>query len=148
MDSESEIPRVVAVVVRWHPRLGGGDVEICLIDAECHERNVGRYQLPRPSERPLDVVWATMRTCRDAGIANVIFDFVNVGWINSNGLGNLIFLWGALAKEGHCEVVLANLNQRVINILAVTKLDEVMPNAGSVAQAVEHYSSASRENGA
>ncbi len=55
----------------------------------------------------------------------VTLDLANVNYIDSSGLGTVVGLY-ASAKAASCQFKLANLNQRLRELLSITRLSELM----------------------
>jgi len=55
----------------------------------------------------------------------VVLDLANVSYMDSSGLGTVVGLY-ASAKSSSCQVKLANLNQRLKELLTVTRLSALM----------------------
>src|SRR6185437_4888689 len=63
------------------------------------------------------------------GERRFVLDFVETGYIDSSGLGLLVSLTKAVRRFGG-ELWLANLNEDLRTLLALTKLDSVLPILG------------------
>jgi anti-sigma B factor antagonist len=55
----------------------------------------------------------------------VTLDLANVSYMDSSGLGTVVGLY-ASAKAASCQFKLANLNQRLRELLSITRLSELM----------------------
>ena len=63
------------------------------------------------------------------GERRFVFDFAATGYIDSSGLGVLVSLTKAVRRYGG-ELWLTNLNEDLRTLLALTKLDSVLPVLG------------------
>ncbi len=71
-------------------------------------------------------VESAIRAETAAGGCRCVVDLAHCQWLNSQGVGGLI-AWYQLAVRGGGGLALARPNQRVRNVLAVTRLDQVLP---------------------
>jgi len=60
----------------------------------------------------------------------VALDLANVSYMDSSGLGTIVGLL-ASAKTASCRLKLINLNQRLKELLSITRLDELMVDPAS-----------------
>lgn len=65
-----------------------------------------------------------IRQLIDAGFARVVLDLGDVPWVNSSGLGMLITAHHSLAANAGT-LKLCNVSDRVVGILAVSRLERV-----------------------
>jgi anti-sigma B factor antagonist len=63
---------------------------------------------------------------QEAGVARAIVDLRGVPYIDSTGLAFVVELHKTLQKRGG-QLVLANVNPRVREVLAMTRISEVVP---------------------
>lgn len=138
MDSGHDSNQAVALVIRpgCH-EMGRRYVDLLLIDRSCHESLLEEINTGFSSGWPYEAIRATADGCREAGVVNIIVDLVHVDRIDAIGLGAMIALL-LRAKQHNGGVVLANLKPRPADVMVMTKLDQVLPNVGSVASAVEY----------
>jgi anti-sigma B factor antagonist len=61
-----------------------------------------------------------------AGVVKAILDLSGVPYIDSTGLAFVVELHNAMRRRGG-QVVLANVNARVREVLAMTRIQEVLP---------------------
>ena len=71
-------------------------------------------------------------------IKYVILDLQNVKLMNSSGLGMLVGGLNTLQKN-NIRMVLANMPEKIMNLLKMTHLDQVMHTFGSVEEALKNY---------
>lgn len=69
-------------------------------------------------------VESALKTELAAGACRCVVDLAHCPWLNSQGLGALIAWYQVVARAGG-KLVLARPNERVCNVLAVTRLDQV-----------------------
>jgi len=60
----------------------------------------------------------------------VALDLANVSYMDSSGLGTIVGLYTS-AKAANCQLKLINLNQRLKELLSITRLDELMVDPAS-----------------
>ncbi len=60
----------------------------------------------------------------ESGLTNFVFDFSKLNSINSSGLGILISCLKKV-KEGKGSLKISNVNEKILNIFKLTKLDKV-----------------------
>ena len=63
---------------------------------------------------------------REAGIANAVIDLSAVPYVDSTGLGFVVELHKSLASRGG-QLFLAGANQRVREVLQMTRIGEIIP---------------------
>jgi len=102
-----------------------GDVVIIAIDGQLIVGN--RQEL---KQQVLDRV--------EAGARKVVVDFAGAGYIDSSGLGVLVSLAKRLRELGG-DLRLANLNEDLLTLFELTKLDSLFRIAASRDQAVEGF---------
>ena len=102
-----------------------GDVVIIAIDGQLIVGN--RQEL---KQQVLDRV--------EAGARKVVVDFAGAGYIDSSGLGVLVSLAKRLRELGG-DLRLANLNEDLLTLFELTKLDSLFGIAASRDQAVEGF---------
>ncbi len=71
---------------------------------------------------------------------NIVIDLMNVSHIDSGGLGTLVGVYTSARKQG-CMIRLANLHERMSDLLQMTKLLTVFDVFDSEAKAVKSFSS-------
>jgi anti-anti-sigma factor len=67
----------------------------------------------------------------DAGIVKAVVDFSAVPYIDSTGLAFVVELHKSLAARGG-QLILAGANQRVREVLRLTRIGEIVPQFGDV----------------
>ena len=87
----------------------------------CVVRLAGRFATGSDAE-----LVAVQDHLRQIGIANVVLDLREVPYIDSTGLAFVVELHKAMKNRGG-RVVVANANARVREVLALTRIDEVVP---------------------
>lgn len=102
-----------------------GDVVIIAVDGQLIVGN--RQEL---KQQVLDRV--------EAGARKVVVDFAGAGYIDSSGLGVLVSLAKRLRELGG-DLRLANLNEDLLTLFELTKLDSLFRIATSRDQAVEGF---------
>jgi len=75
----------------------------------------------------------------DQGKKKVVIDLSGVNWMNSSGLGILISSLISLRNNGG-NLRLAQVTERIRNLLQITKLDAVFDSYGTVEEAIESFS--------
>lgn len=80
-------------------------------------------------------VEATVADLIAAGRARVIIDLHGVSFVDSAGLGILVSCHGKLASAGG-QLRLCGLNDRILNVLKITKVDSVLHIDPTVADAL------------
>ncbi|MBE0565957.1 MAG: STAS domain-containing protein [Krumholzibacteria bacterium] len=111
--------------IRFCPPIGGS-AEIL------HARRDGRRLVVQstaavPVSPPEDfelAVESAIRAAIAAGSCRCVVDLAHCPWLNSQGIGALIAWYQVVARAGG-KLVLARPNERVRNVLAVTRLDQV-----------------------
>lgn len=66
----------------------------------------------------------------------IVADFSNVAYIDSTGIGFLIAIYTSMLRTGNTRFAIAAPNRRVREVLALTKLDTILPNYEDVPKAV------------
>lgn len=74
----------------------------------------------------------------DSGKMKIVIDLQNVEWMNSSGLGILIGAITTLKNNGG-RMILANVSERIENLLKITKLISVFDIEGDVEAAVQAF---------
>lgn len=74
----------------------------------------------------------------EAGTRKVVVDFTGTGYIDSSGLGVLVSLAKRLRELGG-DLRLAGLNEDLLTLFELTKLDSLFQIAPSRAQALEGF---------
>ncbi|MCB9057188.1 MAG: STAS domain-containing protein [Calditrichae bacterium] len=72
----------------------------------------------------------------DSGKIKIVIDLQNVEWMNSSGLGILIGAITTLKNNGG-RMILANVSERIENLLKITKLISVFDIESDVEAAVQ-----------
>jgi anti-anti-sigma factor len=82
-----------------------------------------------------DAELLSARNClADAGVANAVADLSDVPYIDSTGLAFVVELHKSLASRGG-QLVLANANARIREVLEMTRIGEIVPVAANVEEA-------------
>lgn len=122
--------------IRFCPR--SGPVAEILRAEQVDDRLVVHATLTVPAT-PWDefsaAVAGAIRAESVAGHCRCVVDLAHCTWLNSEGVGALI-AWYQLAARSGGRLVLAQPNERVRNVLAVTRLDQVFAVHGELAAAV------------
>lgn len=74
-----------------------------------------------------------------AGYKNLVLDFSKVEFMDSSGIGSLIFVYRSLKEQGGHELWLAGCNDHVKNLLSVTQLDKQFRCFESLPQALDAW---------
>jgi anti-sigma B factor antagonist len=74
----------------------------------------------------------------NAGSKEIVLDLADVPYIDSSGLGELISSYTTVQKAGG-RLKLANLTNKIVDLLAITKLVTVFEYYGSVEEAVASF---------
>ena len=72
------------------------------------------------------------------GIKSVVLDLAQVPYIDSSGLGELIRCYTTMKKAGGA-LKLANLTEKIVDLLTITKLVTVFEYHNSVDEAVKSF---------
>ena len=78
------------------------------------------------------------RSLLEDGYRNVVVNLKFTPWANSQGIGMLIGANTSVKKLGG-ELVLAHAEDRIHNILTVTKLDRIFPTLGTEDDAIRYF---------
>lgn len=79
-----------------------------------------------------------LHECIEKGIKKVVIDLSQVDWMNSTGLGILISGLTTLRNNGG-ELKLANVTEKILSLLVITKLVTVFEAFDSVNEAVDSF---------
>ncbi len=71
----------------------------------------------------------------DATVKNVIFDFNGLEFINSKVIGYFASVYSTTKRVGH-ELIFANANETIMDILALVGLTEIVPNFNTLEEAI------------
>jgi anti-sigma B factor antagonist len=96
-------------------------LEFEIRDGVCVLRLKGRFVTGSNAE-----VASAKNQLRDTGIANAVVDLGEVPYIDSTGLAFLVELYKILQDRGG-QLVLARPNARVREVLALTRIGEIIP---------------------
>ena len=72
------------------------------------------------------------------GVKDIVLDLAEVPYIDSSGLGELISSYTTIQKAGG-KLKLANLTNKIVDLLSITKLVTVFEYFGSVEEAVASF---------
>lgn len=86
-----------------------------------------------------DPIRAKIKIYLDAERKSFVLDLAAVPWINSEGIGFLASTMASVAKAGG-RVVLANTNEKVERVLAITKCSTIMKHFRNRQEAMEFLS--------
>ena len=78
---------------------------------------------------------------REDDVPTVILDLSEVPYIDSSGLGSLVSAQVSRQKAGH-KVVLSGVNERVMRLLEITKVESLFLVFASVGEALDALTSA------
>lgn len=70
------------------------------------------------------------------GTQDIIIDMGELVYLNSMGLGTIVSLYSALKKQKR-KFILCNINENIIKLFSVTKLDKVIEIVSSIDEAKE-----------
>jgi anti-anti-sigma factor len=90
-----------------------------------------------------DAIHTVIRSLLDDGKNRIIVDLKNAPWANSQGIGMLIGAHTSVSNAGG-RLVLANVTDRIGDVLAVTRLDRVFktfPSENSAARFLTDHQS-------
>jgi anti-sigma B factor antagonist len=90
-------------------------------DGVCVLRLQGRFVTGSDTE-----LLSARKTLQEAGIANAIVDLHAVPYIDSTGLAFIVELHKSLASRGG-QLFLAHANERVREVLQMTRIGEIIP---------------------
>ena len=76
----------------------------------------------------------------EKGVTNIVLDLNNVRLINSIGIGLIMACWSSVEKAGG-QLKLANVGEKVYDVLTITELDQFFENYDSVETALTSFSS-------
>jgi len=86
------------------------------------ETAVVTFSGPMSLGTSLTIADSQVRAALDEGVTRVVFDMSNVDYIDSAGLGLLVFMYGALnQKNGRLR--LCGVSPRLISLFKLTKVD-------------------------
>jgi len=136
---KSEGNQNLVIIIRPHPKSGGGQADVFYLDSNGGERLVFQIDYSGNQNWSKDLI-PVFQDSFEKGITKAIIDLIDVKWINSTGLGTLMSLYNILEKAGG-KVVLASPSSKVASILKVTKLDRHFWIGNSFDEAVEYLSS-------
>lgn len=71
----------------------------------------------------------------DANVLQFIFDFTNLAFINSKGIGYLVSVHTHLAKDGRT-MVMAGATQEVMDVLSLVGLTNIIPYHATLDEAM------------
>ena len=104
----------------------GGEAEVLTA-----RREEGRVAVATTEKVPVNppedfelAVGRILKRALDAGAGRCVVDLDHCPWLNSQGIGVMI-AWYQLVGRGGGRMVLARPNERVRNVLAVTRLEQV-----------------------
>ena len=60
---------------------------------------------------------------------DILFDCKELEYLDSTGLGSLIFILKEIEKDGH-KIVIENLNNSILKLFKITKLDDMFEIRG------------------
>lgn len=98
-------------------------------DGVCVLRLLGRFVTGSDG-----VLVSARKTLQEAGIANAIVDLQAVPYIDSTGLAFIVELHKSLASRGG-QLFLAHANERVYEVLEMTRIREIIPLFNNVEDA-------------
>lgn len=84
---------------------------------------------------------AKIKIYLDGERKSFVLDLAGVPWINSEGIGFLASTMASVAKAGG-RIVLANTNEKVEKVLAITRCSTIMKHFGNRQEAIEYLSGA------
>ncbi|MGI9520000.1 MAG: STAS domain-containing protein [Pirellulaceae bacterium] len=126
------------LVIRKNGRiLDASPTDVIQLAPPDDERLVGRFDWQHIGRE--DLLGVLRRQAIDVGINKAIFDFVKCSFLASSDLRDLIAIHNDLKPRG-VELVLANLNSNVREVLEILKLDRFFVTCGSMDEAVKHLS--------
>ena len=94
----------------------------------------GRITLGRECQ---DVEWAVEGLIRDSE-KKVVFDLSDLHYVDSAGIGIIVMCCGKMRAAGG-EVRLASLQPRIVEVMKITKLDQIMHFYPTAAAAAENF---------
>lgn len=100
--------------------------------AECGGRGVLRLIGPLTTDNLSDFQNAVRRE----NVATIILDLSHVPYIDSAGLGSLAGAYASGLKSGR-RMVLVGLNERVLNLLQITRMEQLFLIFPTLADAIE-----------
>ncbi|MEQ2401419.1 STAS domain-containing protein [Peptoniphilus hominis (ex Hitch et al. 2025)] len=60
---------------------------------------------------------------------DILFDCIDLEYLDSTGLGSLIFILKEIEKDGH-KIVIENLNNSILKLFKITKLEDMFEIRG------------------
>jgi len=115
---------------------------------ELHEEVVDGVQVVRITEKRLDTSVASefktelLRLIEKEGVVNILIDLRNVEYIDSSGLGSLLF-GHRHAKTNMGRLKLVHINQKVKTLIKIANLEQILEGFDDEQQALRSFS----ENG-
>jgi anti-sigma B factor antagonist len=97
---------------------------------ELKERKLGQWKVLTPAEARLDAYVAeafkkALTAAMSDGTKDIIMDLSSVTFMDSSGLGALVYCRQRVGQDGH--VVIAGARSEVSTLLKLTHLDKVFP---------------------
>ncbi|MCA1595317.1 MAG: STAS domain-containing protein [Chloroflexi bacterium] len=74
-----------------------------------------------------------------SGHKNLVMDFEKVTFMDSSGVGALIYALRSMQDQGGKQLWIAGCNEQVQSLLQVTQLDKQLHCAGSLANAIDSW---------
>ena len=83
----------------------------------------------------LSMVESQVRSIINDGVHKVVFDLTDVGFIDSAGLGMLVYAYGSLAAKGGT-LRLCGVAPRIVSLLELTRTNTLLPVDATVADSL------------
>lgn len=122
------------LIVRPEAKVGSWTIEVFRRKPSGEETLIFT-QVYAPNENWVTDLRPVFDQSRSQGVGHVIVDIAKVEWFNSTSLGLLMVLFQEVSREGG-KIVFANPSERVVKILAATKLDRVLTAVDSLDEAI------------
>lgn len=83
----------------------------------------------------LSMVESQVRSVINDGVSKVVFDLTDVGFLDSAGLGMLVYVYGSLAAKGGV-LRLCGVAPRIMSLLELTRTNTLLPIDATLADSL------------
>lgn len=123
--------------IRIHPVFGPGRVDVFRHTPDGKETLIAGFP-GLQDEGEFNELMKVLKESLEIGPTNGVVDLSGFSWLNSSGLGKLLVLW----KEFHAakgRLILVGPNNRVKDVMRITKLEQVFTIVASLDEALELF---------
>ena len=132
-------PRAHAImVIRPVLKIAGGTIHLAWWDGASAEEPCARLTVDGEPDHDWPGLAAEVERALQDGCRRFILDLDRVPWMNSRGLGRLVALWRSLDGAG-ARLAVVCANERIVNILHISQLDEILRPFPTLADAVGEF---------